>query len=263
MDLGLRGKVAIVGGSSQGIGLAVARELAREGALVTMTARKEDVLNAAAARIRAECAADVVVAPGDWTRPADNERVVNTTLERRGRLDILVNNDGAPPLGKLLDFDEVAWQRAIERNFMSVVRMVRLAVPHMRAAGAGRIVNITATSVKQPLESIGLSIATWAGVLGYSKTLSLELAREGITINTILPGRILTERREIVLRYDAEKSGRDYDEVVRAEAERIPVGHPGTPDDVSGIVAYLVSARGGFITGTALQVDGGTIRSLY
>jgi 3-oxoacyl-[acyl-carrier protein] reductase len=262
VDLGLRGKVAIVGGSSQGIGFAIARELAQEGAFVTITARKEANLNAARERIRAATNADVLAVPGDWTQPGDNERVVAQTLAAHGRIDILVNNDGAPPLGTLVDFDDVAWQRAIERNFLSVVRINRLAVPHMKKNRWGRIVNISATSAKQPLSGYGLSVATWSGLIGYSKTLALELAGDGITVNTILPGRILTERLEIVLRYEAEKAGISYDEMTRADNERIPVGRPGAPEDIAAMVALLVSERGGYVTGTTIQVDGGSVRGL-
>jgi 3-oxoacyl-[acyl-carrier protein] reductase len=262
MELGLRGKVAVVGGSSQGIGFAIARELAQEGALVTITARKEDKLFAARDRIREASGADVLAVPGDWTQPGDNARVIDSTVQAHGRIDILVNNDGAPPLGELVGFDDVAWQRAFERNFLSVVRMNRLAVPHMRKNRWGRIVNISATSAKQPLSGYGLSVATWAGMIGYSKTLALELAREGITVNTILPGRIVTERLEIVLRFEAEKAGIDYDQMMQQDNERIPAGHAGVPEDISAMVALLVSERGGYVTGTTIQVDGGSVRGL-
>ncbi|HVA38393.1 MAG TPA: SDR family oxidoreductase [Candidatus Dormibacteraeota bacterium] len=263
MDLGLRGKVAIVGGASQGIGFAIARELAREGASVTITARKQERLFEARDRLTAETGASILAVPGDWTRAADNERAVEETLSQYGRLDVLVNNDGAPPLGELVGFDDAAWTRAIERNFLSAVRLSRLVVPHMRAAGAGRIVNVTATSAKEPIPRYGLSVATWAGLIGYAKTLSRELGPEGITVNTILPGRINTERLETVLRYEAEVSGRAYEEMVRADLERIPVGHAGAPEDVAGVVAFLVSERGRFITGTAIPVDGGTVRGMF
>ncbi|MBV8602831.1 MAG: SDR family NAD(P)-dependent oxidoreductase, partial [Candidatus Eremiobacteraeota bacterium] len=199
MDLGLKGKVAIVCGSGQGIGFAIARELAQEGALVTITARKADKLAQAAERIAEATGSEVFAIPGDWTKPADNERVVEETVAKRGHLEILVNNDGAPPLGDLIGFDDAAWQKALERNFLSAVRMTRLAIPHMRRAGWGRIVNVTATSAKSPIPQYGLSVATWAGLFGFAKTLSLEVAADGITINTIMPGRIETERLEVVL----------------------------------------------------------------
>jgi len=262
MDLGLRGKVAIVCGSGQGIGFAIARELVQEGALVTIMARKEDKLRDAAARIKEATQQDVLVIPGDWTKAADNERVVAETVAKRGRLDILVNNDGAPPLGDLISFDDAAWQKAIERNFLSAVRMTRLAVTHMRAGRWGRIVNVAATSAKSPIPQYGLSVATWAGLFGFAKTLSLEIAADGITVNTILPGRIETERLEIVLRYEAERKGVDYAAMVAEDVQRIPVGHAGQPEDIGALAAFLCSTRAGYITGTVIQADGGTIRSL-
>ena len=262
MDLGLRGKSAIVGGSSQGIGYAIAFELAREGASVTLFARKAEQLHAAAEKIRKETGAQVHAVAGDWSKAEDNRRLVDEAVATFGRLDVLVNNDGAPPLGNLLDFDDVAWSRALDRNFMSVVRMVRLAVPHMRAAGAGRIVNITATSVKQPLATYGLSVASWAAVLGYAKTLSLEIGRDAITINTILPGRTHTERLEKVLRFEAQRTGQDYEELAKADTHGIPVGHAGMPEDIAGIVTFLASERARYITGTTIQVDGGSVRNL-
>lgn len=262
MDLGLCGKVAIVCGSGQGIGLAIARELAQEGALVTITSRKEDKLREAASRIKQSTGQEVLVVVGDWTKAADNERVVTETVAKRGRLDVLVNNDGAPPLGDLISFDDVAWQKAIERNFLSAVRMTRLVVPHMRAAGWGRIVNISATSAKSPIPQYGLSVATWAALFGFAKTLSLEIAAHGITINTILPGRVETERLEVVLRYEAQRKGIDYDAMVAEDVQRIPVGHAGQPEDIAALAAFLCSTRAGYITGTVIQADGGTIRSL-
>ncbi|MGH7660859.1 MAG: SDR family oxidoreductase [Vulcanimicrobiaceae bacterium] len=262
MDLGLKGKTAIVCGSAQGIGFAIAKELALEGALVTISSRKEDHLRDAAARIKEATGADPLVFPGDWTKAADCERLVGETVRQRGGLDILVNNDGAPPLGDLIGFEDAAWQKAFERNFLSAVRMTRLAVPHMRARKWGRIVNITATSAKSPIPQYGLSVATWAGLFGFAKTLSLEIAADGITVNTILPGRTNTERLEVVLRYEAERSGRDYDEMVSEDLKRIPVGHAGQPEDIAALAAFLCSTRAGYVTGTTIQADGGTIRSL-
>ena len=189
--------------------------------------------------------------------------MVDETIKTFGRIDILVNNDGAPPLGKIEDFDDSAWAKAVEQNLYSVIRMVRHCVPHMKAAGGGRIVNVTAVSARQPLVGLGLSVATWAGVLGYAKTLSLELGPAGITVNTICPGRIDTGRLELVTRKRAEQQGQDPEKMMHELLDEVPLRRLGKPEDVAGLIALLVSARGAFITGTAIQVDGGLLRSVY
>lgn len=263
MDLQLRDKVAIVGGASRGIGYAIARTLAEEGVTVVITARREAALTAAAEAIREETGARVLAVPSDVRRAEDCTRVVESTLKEFGRIDILVNNDGAPPIGKIEDFDDVAWQKAVEQNLYSVIRMVRQTVPHMKAAGGGRIINITAVSARQPLAGLGLSVASWAGVLGYAKTLSIELGPVGITVNTICPGRIDTGRLELVTRKRAEQQGQDPEKMMQELLHEVPLRRLGKPDDVAGMVALLASSRGGFITGAAIQVDGGLLRSVY
>ncbi|MBI4192067.1 MAG: SDR family oxidoreductase [Betaproteobacteria bacterium] len=263
MDLHLRDKVAIVGGASQGIGFAVARTLAEEGVKVVITARREAPLNAAAETVREKTGGSVLAVPSDVRRAEDCVRVVDGAVKTFGRIDILINNDGAPPLGKIEDFDDAAWDKAVQQNLYSVIRMVRQTVPHMKAVGGGRIVNITAVSARQPLVGLGLSVATWAGVLGYAKTLSLELGPAGITVNTICPGRIDTGRLELVTRKRAEQLGQDPDKMMQELLHEVPLRRLGTPDDVAGLVALLVSPRGAFITGTAIQVDGGLLRSVY
>ena len=172
MNIGLAGKVAIVGGASQGLGLGIARALAREGARLVIWSRRNPALASAEAQLREEFGADVLPVLGDVRRAEDHERVVSEALGRFGRIDILVNNDGAPPLIKLMEADDEAWEKAVRQNFMSAVRMARLCVPSMQATGAGRIVNITALSVKAPIIGFGLSVATWAGLIGFAKTLS-------------------------------------------------------------------------------------------
>jgi len=263
VDLHLLDKVAIVNGASQGIGCAVARTLAEEGARIVMTARREAPLNAAAEVVRAETGSRVLAVAADVRRAEDCVRVVENTVKVFGRIDVLVNNDGAPPLGAIEEFDDVAWQKAVEQNLYSVIRMVRQTVPHMKAAGGGSIINIAAVSARQPLAGLGLSVATWAGVLGYAKTLSLELGPFGITVNTICPGRIDTGRLALVTRKRAEQQGEDADKMMQELLHEVPLRRLGKPEDVAGLVALLVSVRGSFITGAAIQVDGGLLRSVY
>lgn len=256
MDLGLRDKVAIVGGASQGIGFAIARLLAAEGAQVAMIARREEPLERAAAQIRSEGGGKTMAIQADIGKAADCTRIVAHAVEHFGRLDILVNNDGAPPLGRLDEFDDDAWSRAVEQNLMSVVRLTRHACPHLVAAGGGRIVNIAALSVLQPAPRFGLSVATWAGMLGYAKTLALEVAAQNITVNTICPGRIATRRLDKVF-----GSGAGDTPLAQAAlddmARQVPLGRIGTPDEIAGLVAFLASRWGSYITGATLHVDGG------
>ena len=258
MELSLTGKVAIVGGASQGIGFAIARVLAAEGVRVAMVARRREALDAAVASIKG----DAFAIPADIRKVDDCERIVADAVSHFGRLDILVNNDGAPPLGRLDEFDDAAWSKAVEQNLMSVVRLTRHAIPHMRTAGGGSIVNITALSVLQPIARFGLSVATWAGVLGYAKTLSLEVGADRITVNTICPGRIATGRIDKV--FGAGDGKPQIDDKALAEmAKTVPLGRLGTPDEIAGLVALLASPWGAYITGATFHVDGGRHAAVF
>jgi len=258
VELSLTGKVAIVGGASQGIGFAIARVLAEEGARVAMVARRREPLDAAVASI----VGDAFAIPADIRKADDCERIVADAVGHFGRLDILVDNDGAPPLGRLDEFDDAAWSKAVEQNLMSVVRLTRHAIPHMRVSGGGSIVNITALSVLQPIARFGLSVATWAGVLGYAKTLSLEVAADKITVNTICPGRIATGRIDKV--FGAGDGKPQIDEKALAEmAKTVPLGRLGAPDEIAGLVALLASPWGAYITGATFHVDGGRHAALF
>lgn len=270
MQLGIAGKFAIVGGASQGIGYAIARLLAGEGAQVAMVARKSEPLAEAAARISAETGSRTLAISADIRKGPDCERIVDEAVAAFGGVDFLINNDGAPPLGLLASFDDAAWDKAVQQNLMSVVRLTRRAIPHMQASGGGRIVNITALSALQPIAKFGLSVATWAGVIGYAKTLSLEVAANNITVNTICPGRIATGRLAKVFGSGGtaldsstvtpvQSGGADSEAAQLAAdlAKQIPIGRVGHPDEIAGLVALLVSAYGGYITGSTMHVDGG------
>jgi 3-oxoacyl-[acyl-carrier protein] reductase len=258
MNLELNGKVAIVGGASQGIGYGIARALASEGATVAMMARREHDLAAAAGRIAGETGARVVPIQADCRRAEDCARVGQRVRDELGGIDILVNNDGAPPLGPALSFDDQAWTKAVEQNLMYVVRMAREAVPSMKERGGGSIVNITAISAIQPIPGFALSVATWSGVIGFAKTLSLEVAEYGINVNTICPGYIDTTRLQKVFAAGSEPA----DVVQERLRQEIPVKRIGSVDDIANAVALLVSPKGSYITGAALQIDGGLLRAV-
>jgi len=257
MDLFLKDKIAIIGGASQGIGYGIARTLAGEGARIAITARREADLSRAAETIRAETGAEVLPIAADCRRAEDCTRVIDTVAKHFGGIDILVNNDGAPPLGEIATFDDAAWAKAVEQNLMYVVRMARGAIPHLTKRG-GSILNITALSAIQPIAGFGLSVATWSGVIGFAKTLSLEVARHNINVNTICPGYVETKRLEKVFAAGGEDPNIMRDKL-RTE---VPLGRIGTVDDIASIVALLVSPRGRYITGTAVPVDGGLFRAV-
>jgi 3-oxoacyl-[acyl-carrier protein] reductase len=255
MDLALDGRTALVGGASQGIGHAIASLLAAEGARVAMVARRGEPLEEAARTIARDAGREVLPIAADIRRADDCARIVDTALQRFGRVDVLVNNDGAPPLGALDSFDDAAWSRAVEQNLMSVVRLARGVVPGMRANRWGRIVNITALSVLQPMPQFGLSVATWAAVLGFAKTLSLEVAADGVTVHTICPGRIATARLGTV--FGRGEAGA-LDAARLAElAREVPMQRVGTPPEIAGLVGFLASPWSAYMTGCVFHVDGG------
>ena len=253
MDMKLRGKLAVVNGASQGIGFAIAHTLASEGAEVLISARKLEPLEAAAERLRAETGGTIRTVVGD-IRMADGCANIVAAVDAQGGVDILFNNDGAPPIGEAIEFDDVRWMRAVEQNLMSVVRMVRGVVPGMKRRGGGSIVNIAALSALQPIPKFGLSVATWAGVIGLAKTLSLELARDNIRINTLCPGLVQTPRLDVA----NVGEGAEFKEMVAS----IPLGRVAQPEEIAAVAVFLASPLASYVTGTTLAVDGGSNKSL-
>jgi 3-oxoacyl-[acyl-carrier protein] reductase len=258
MDLGLKGKAALVGGASRGIGRAVADGLAGEGCHVAVCARDETRLEAAAREIENAHGVDVFAMRCDMASPSDIERFVAAAAERFGRLDIVVNNAGGPPPGTFDAHDDAAWQQALDQNFYSVVRTVRAALPHLRAAGGGRIVNITSVAVKEPIPGLILSNAARLGVVGLAKTLSRELGPDDITVNNVCPGLTLTDRMRELYGGRAQAVGRSLEDVLGEEAARIPLRRLAQAEDVAALVVFLASELARQITGTTIQVDGGS-----
>lgn len=258
MDLGLQGRVAIVGGGSKGIGRAVAALLAAEGARVVIAARGAEALDAAASEIRAATGADVLPVACDMARDTDIEALVRRTVEAYGAIDIIVNNAGGPPPGRFEQHDDAAWQHAFATNLMSVVRLVRASLPHLKASGQARVINITSTAVKEPIDGLILSNSIRLGTTGLAKTLSRELGPDGITVNNVGPGLTMTGRIRPVIEAQANAEGRAFEDVAADRARRIPVGRLASPEDIAGMVVFLASAQARHVTGQTILVDGGS-----
>jgi len=253
MDLGLEGTAAIVGGASSGIGLAVATALAAEGCGVTMLARTPDRLERAADGV-----ANAVTVAGDVRDQDTIERAVERTVSERGRLDIIVNNAGGPPPGTFESTPDEAWAEAFELSLNSAVRLTRLALPHLKASGRGRVVNITSWSVREPIPNLMLSNAIRPGVVGWAKTLSHELGPHAITVNSIAPGKIDTPRVQEVWQHTP-----DPDAARERDLAAIPARRLGSPAEIGAAVAFLCSQHAGYISGTVLPVDGGALRGIW
>jgi 3-oxoacyl-[acyl-carrier protein] reductase len=253
MDLGLEGTAAIVGGASAGMGFAIAEALAAEGCSVTMCARGESRLEEAAARIPG-----AIGIAGDVRDPALLQRLVDETVAARGRLDIVVNNAGGPPPGTFESIADDAWADAFELSLRSVVRLTRLALPHLRASGRGRVVNITSWSVREPIPNLMLSNAIRPGVVGWAKALAHEVGRDGITVNTIAPGKVATGRMRELWEARPDPAAAEAEDIAS-----IPVGRMGRPAEIAAAVAFLCSERAGYISGAVLPVDGGALRGVW
>lgn len=263
MDLGLKGRIALVAASSKGLGRACARELAREGARVAICARDPGALNAARDAIAAETGAEVLAVPADMAAAADIERVVAETVRHFGGLHILVTNAGGPPAGYFMDFDDATWQSAVNLTLMSAVRLIRAALPHLRQARWGRIINITSVSVKEPLDNLVLSNSIRAAVHGLAKTLSNQVALDGVTVNNVLPGYTQTDRINELAAASAAKTGKPVEEYLADLGKPIPLGRVGQPEELAALVAFLASERASYITGVSIPVDGGRIRASF
>jgi 3-oxoacyl-[acyl-carrier protein] reductase len=246
MDLGLSGRTAIVCGASQGIGLAIAEALAAEGMQVAMFARRRKVLVAEAERLGA------LAVQGDVTNPQDCERLVGRAVDAFGGVDVLVNNSGGPPRGTALEVDDESLEEAVALLLLSAVRMTTLCLPHLRRSPAGRVINIESSTVREPADNLALSNAVRPGVVGWAKTLARELGPDGITVNTIAPGRIDTERLAEVY----------PDGPTEKDLQPIPLRRLGRPDEIAAVVCFLASDAASYMTGTVVPVDGGLTRGL-
>lgn len=263
MDLGLRGKVAIVAASSNGLGRATAMCLAQEGALVTVNGRDAVRLAATAAEIRAVTGGNVIEVVSDLSRAEACTQLIDETLSQRGRLDALVCNAGGPPPGTFASFpDDDPWLAAIELNLMSTLRMSRAAIPHLEAQGGGSITNIVSISVKQPIANLVLSNTARTAVIGLARSLALEYADRNIRVNNICPGSILTDRIRSIAERESRETGKGVDAILEREGRAIPMGRHGTPEEFGQVVTFFASPAASYVTGATVQVDGGSYKGL-
>jgi 3-oxoacyl-[acyl-carrier protein] reductase len=262
MDLGLRDKVALVTASSRGLGRACAHSLSAEGAKVVICARGGKTLRAAADEIAGDTNNQVLAIVADLTSARDCRQVVQETFDYFGGLHVLVTNNGGPPAGYFFDIDDNEWYRSVDLTLMSAIRLIRAAVPHMREQGWGRIINIASVSVKEPIDNLMLSNSLRPGVVGMARTLANQLAADGITVNNVLPGYILTERVKGLAETQARSQGKSPDEVLDGFAEPIPIGRIGKPEELAAVVAFLASEQASYVNGTSILVDGGRYKGL-
>jgi 3-oxoacyl-[acyl-carrier protein] reductase len=252
MDLGLAGRVALVGGSSRGLGYAAARALAADG----------DALEHARSRIVEETGTEVLAVAANLSEADGVSQVVDGAFTAFGHIDILVTNTGGPPAGPFESHSAEVWRDAVSQNLESVVNLTRAVLPAMRERGWGRIINITSIAVKQPVDGLILSNAVRAAVTGFARTLANEAARDGVTVNNVLPGYTRTERLVHLAGHLADARGSSVDDAYAQWEREIPMGRLGEPEELASLIAFLASRQAAYITGQSIAVDGGWIRSL-
>ena len=262
MDLGIRGRVAIVAAASKGLGRATAAELAAEGARVVICARTADVLARARDEIAAATGAELHAVEADVSTLEGIDRVVSAAERAFGAVDILVNNAGGPPSGPFEAHDWARWEEAVNLTLRSAVELTRRVLPGMRERKWGRVLNITSIAVKQPVDGLMLSNSIRAAVTGWARTLANEVARDGVTVNNILPGYTRTDRVEQLNAATAAREGVAVEEIQRRSESQIPMRRLGEPREFAALAAFLVSDRASYITAQSIAVDGGWIRAL-
>ena len=263
MDLNLLGKIALVGGASKGLGKGCALQLAKEGANVVICARGIDKLAETAELIKKSTNSDVLAIQADLSKHEDIIRVVNETINKFGRIDILVNNSGGPPPGKFFDFSDQDWEDAFNQVLLNVIRMCRLVIPHMKNQKSGCIINITSLSVKEPADNLILSNVFRTGVVSLAKTLSRELIESNITINNVCPGAFKTDRAIELMLNESKITNKPLEEIERNSVSNLPLKRFQTPEELGDFVTFLASDLAKGITGTTIQIDGGICRSLF
>ena len=261
MDFGLQNKNALVIASSQGLGKAIATELLREGANVMLAARNEEKLRVVQEELKGVGTGKVVYCVTDITKPLDVKNLIATMIREFSSIELLVNNAGGPKAGNFVDMSDSDWQEAFELNLLSYIRVIREALPALKNNG-GKIVNIASSSTKEPIPGLILSNTFRTGIVGLSKTLAMELAGDGILVNTVSPGRIATERVAHLDEVNALKQGVSINEIKELAEGKIPLGRYGKPEEFAKFVAFLLSDANTYITGQSFLVDGGMVKSI-
>lgn len=262
MESGLKGRVAIVAASSQGIGRATAHALAAEGAVVAMCSRDEKKLRAAAEEVRNRHGGEVFAQPADVTDAAAVRAFVAGVADRFGRIDICVTNAGGPPAKTFLTITVEEWRRALELNFLSVIHFAREVIPHMQRHRWGRLITLTSVAVRQPVRDLIMSNAVRTGVVGLVKSLANEFGPDGVLVNNVAPGYTATDRLNELAGAQALAAGVPAEEVERRWAAEIPIGRLGRPEEIADVIVFLASERASFITGQTIVVDGGLYKGL-
>jgi 3-oxoacyl-[acyl-carrier protein] reductase len=261
MDLGLRGKNALVVASSQGLGKAIAAELAKEGANVMLVGRRADKLANVQKELAAFSSGKIAFTVTDITKKEDIEQLVSKTVSEFGGIEILVNNAGGPPAGTFSEMSDEDWQQSFELNLLSYIRVIRESLPYLKKQG-GRIINITSSSIKEPIPGLILSNTFRIALVGLAKTLSEELAPDSILINTLGPGRIATDRVAHLDQIKADKNGISIEEMENKLRKNIPLGRYGEPEEFAKMAVFLLSEANTYITGQSFLIDGGASRAI-
>jgi 3-oxoacyl-[acyl-carrier protein] reductase len=261
MDLKLKGKRALVTGASRGLGYATALGLGREGARLAINSRTPAAIQSAAEEIHAQTGAEVHALTGDASEAGMAERLVQQAIEALGGLDILITNTGGPPAGNFESFDDQTWQKAVELSFLSHVRLIRAALPALRHSPDASVLTLTSYTVKQPAQNLILSNSVRAATVGLTKSLVIELSKDGIRFNSILPGWTETERVQEILETRARANQTQVEQEYARQVSEIPLGRMGKPEEFANAAVFLVSPAAAFINGVMLPVDGGIIKS--
>lgn len=263
MDLGLKDKRAFIAGSSRGLGFATALTLAREGCKVAVNSRDEEKVKAAAKKIINETGTQAYGVAGNVSDVSTANALIQSAVEAMGGLDILITNAGGPPAGSFETFDEETWQKAVDSSFLSHVRLIRAALPHLRKSDSPSVLTFTSYTVKQPIPNLVLSNSVRAATVALTKSLAMELGKENIRFNSILPGWTMTERVEELMAFRAKNNNTTVEDEIAKQTAEIPLGRMGQPQEFANAAVFLVSPAASFIHGVTLAVDGGIIKSAF